>query len=130
MKYTLCVDFDGTIVDHAFPEIGALKPGVKEALDRLSKKFVIVVSSCRSSALFKKENPERAIPDQINACGRNFTEEMRDFLVKNEIPFDRIDMGDEGKIVALHYVDDRGIRFQNNWDFIADAILGERGRGL
>lgn len=130
MKYTLCVDFDGTIVDHAFPEIGALKPGVREALTKLAERYVIVISSCRTSALFRKEKPEVAIPDQILPSARNFEAEMRKFLLDNEIPHDRIDMGDEGKVVALHYIDDRGVRFKDNWEHIAASILGGRHHEL
>ena len=112
MKPTISVDFDGTICEHKFPSIGPLKPGAKEALQKLSKKYTIVISSCRGSKLFNrrfKDNP--------------YIEEMREFLVKNGIPFDRIDMGDEGKVVAIHYIDDRAIDFKNNWDDIVKELL-------
>jgi len=112
MKKTISVDFDGTIVEQAFPKIGKLKPGVKEALTLLSEKYTIVVSSCRTSALFKRgeNNP--------------YLDEMRAFLDANEIPYDRIDLGNEGKVVAIAYIDDRAISFQDNWSEIA-ALLTE-----
>lgn len=123
LKYTICVDFDGTIVDHAFPEIGILKPGVREALEKLSEHFTIVISSCRTSQLFKKEKPEICIPDQLNACGRDYAGEMRAFLDEHKIPYDRIDMGDEGKVVAIAYIDDRAYRFENNWEQLCKQLL-------
>ena len=33
----ICIDFDGTVVDHAFPEIGAPVPGAIEWLLKLNK---------------------------------------------------------------------------------------------
>lgn len=125
-KWTICVDFDGTIVEHRFPEIGPIYPGAKEALQKLSEKYTIVISSCRASALFRKLNPESAIPDQHPPDGRDYVKEMEDFLVKNEIPFDRIDRGDEGKVVAVAYIDDRAVHFnprERPWPVIAEAIL-------
>lgn len=110
MKQTLSVDFDGTIVDHAFPLIGGLKPGVKEAITKLKEKYTIVISSCRASQLFNRGKPNK------------YVEEMRKFLDDNDIPYDRIDEGDEGKIVAVAYIDDRGIRYQDNWAQIAESL--------
>lgn len=122
LRYTVCIDFDGTVVDHAFPEIGTLKPGAKEAIQKIHKHYAVVISSCRSSALFRKPNPEICIPDQGAPDGRDYIEEMRSFLLANEIPFDRIDMGDEGKVVAVAYIDDRGMRFTDNWREISEEL--------
>lgn len=112
MKKTISVDFDGTIVEHAFPEIGDLKPGVKDALTRLSQTYEIVISSCRASALF------------AGAHRVDYVQRMKEFLDENQIPYDRIDMGNEGKIVAVAYIDDRGIEFKDNWHDIADRLTG------
>lgn len=35
---TVAIDFDGTIVDDNFPEIGELKPFAKEAINTIAKK--------------------------------------------------------------------------------------------
>lgn len=154
MRYSIMVDFDGTICDHKFPEIGEPKAGVKEALKRLIEQYDIVVSSCRASAMFRKPVrevaagrcqlcgemlprgqemmkfhgldspcPAKAIPDQHPVDGRDYVKEMETWLKKHEIPFTRIDRGDEGKVVAVAYIDDKGIRFQNNWEEIADTLL-------
>ncbi len=123
MKYTISVDFDGTIVKYAFPEIGELQPGAKEALIELSKRYTIVISSCRASQLFRQPKPPVAIPDQIEPCERDFVQEMKDFLIREGIPFDRIDMGDEGKVVAVAYIDDRAHRYDNNWSGICRNLM-------
>jgi hypothetical protein len=169
MRHTLSVDFDGTIVDHAFPEIGKLKPGVKEALSRLIEKYDIVISSCRASQLFRKaptalsadhvlkivmkhvtwQIPEgfsteearvkleeyfhdcrpKQIPDMVRADGRDYVREMEEFLKAAAIPYTRIDRGDEGKVVAVAYIDDRAIRYSGSfageceWTQLADGLL-------
>lgn len=107
---TVVVDFDGTIVEHAFPEIGKLKHGVVEALTELRKHFKVVISSCRNSSLFGPEN-------------RVYHEAMKAFLVAKEIPHDEVDEGDCGKVFATHYIDDRGIRFENNWPEIVKMLV-------
>lgn len=164
-RYTISVDFDGTIVHHRFPEIGELKPGAKDALTRLIEKYDIVISSCRASALFRKkpdglsvdrltyiaerhassrfphfdsaafatdveeylhELRDGAIPDMVRADGRDYVAEMKKFLDDNGIPYTRIDNGDEGKVVAVAYIDDRAILYGGSayeWEAIAKQLL-------
>lgn len=108
-RKTISVDFDGTIVDHEFPSIGKLKPGVKEALTKLIEDYDIVISSCRSSHMF-------------GGSGNMHFQKMCEFLAENEIPYTRVDAGNEGKVVASAYVDDRAIEFKDNWNEIPDMI--------
>jgi predicted kinase len=86
-------DFDGTIVDNKFPEIGEIIDGTVEKLNTLYEDLenIIIVWTCR---------------------GENYTNEMRQFLLKNKIPFDFINENpifDTGsrKIFAHEYYDDR-----------------------
>lgn len=101
-KPILCIDFDGTIVDHAFPQIGDLKPGVKHALDALHPNFEIVIWSGRSSKRF-------------GGAHNRFVKEMVEFLDLNQIPYDWWDDGSHGKVVARWYIDDRAVTFNDNW---------------
>ena len=39
----MCVDFDGTIVDHCFPDIGAPVPGAIEWLKRFQKAGALII---------------------------------------------------------------------------------------
>ena len=94
MRPSVCIDFDGTIVDHRFPEIGSMKEGVREALKKIHETHYIIISSSR------------------NRFGDNYVEEMEDFLIANNLPYDEIDRGN-GKPHADAYIDDRGIRFTN-----------------
>jgi len=110
-RQTICVDFDGTIVEHAFPNIGALKAGVKEAMDRLIKKYRIKIYSYRSNA-------ECAGWPECNS-------KMAKFLEENEIPFDEISAGKE---LATFYIDDRGLEYKDDWEGIANRLTGEGNR--
>lgn len=51
----ICVDFDGTIVDHSFPEIGEPVPGAIHWLKRLNKHgALLILYTMRSdSVMFK-----------------------------------------------------------------------------
>jgi hypothetical protein len=47
---------------------------------------------------------------------------MRERLDSWGIPYDEIFQG-QGKPAAVAYVDDKAIRFDDNWESIVDAIL-------
>lgn len=44
----LCIDFDGTVCEHVFPEVGNLLPGAKEYINKLyDEGFYIIIWTCR-----------------------------------------------------------------------------------
>lgn len=108
---TLAVDFDGTIVEHKFPLIGVLKPGVKEAMQELHKKYYIIIFSVRATWGIFNGYPK---------C----VEEMIEFLKQNDIPYDLIARKDCGKPLADYYIDDRAIEFKDNWREITLRLKG------
>ena len=105
------VDFDGTVVEHEYPKIGPLKEGAKEALKAFTKAgHKIAIWTCRQGS------EER---------------DVRVFLLNNGIPFDTIntpvpgfDLGTR-KIYADIYIDDKGMRFEDNWDVLRKLIVGK-----
>jgi len=107
----IAVDFDGTVVEHHYPKIGPLKPGAKEALHAFRKAgHKIIIWTCRAGA------EEKAV---------------RAFLVENDIPFDTVnnpimgaDLGTR-KVYADLYIDDKGIRYDDNWADITRLITGK-----
>ena len=109
----ICIDFDGTIVDHEFPKIGKLKPGVKRVMRRLAEAdHYIVVSSCRNNMV-------------LNRGDRMHLRLMENFLDENDVRYGEIDYGDRGKVVADLYIDDKGLRFEDNWEEIEKRIFGK-----
>lgn len=107
----IAVDFDGTVVEHEFPRIGGLKPGAKEALQAFRKAgHKIIIWTCRHGQHEK---------------------DVRVFLTENDIPFDTInnpimgaDLGTR-KVYADLYIDDKGIRYEDNWDELRRFITGK-----
>jgi len=105
---TVCVDYDDTIAVHVF---GTWVPanGVIEQLTRLRYNgYRIIIHSSRGWDKF---------PDWQERIG-----EMRANLDSWGVPYDEIHSG-QGKPAAAAYVDDKAIRFDDNWKSIVDAIL-------
>jgi len=102
---TICIDFDGVLHPYDSWNDGKLNPnplsGAKEAIDKLKNKFKIVIYTTRASA--SSHNPTER-NEQIK--------NIEQWLTKHNIPFDEI-TGD--KVGAVAYIDDRAIRFENNW---------------
>ena len=109
---TIAVDFDDTIIVKVF---GTFVPA-KDCIDALNilrdAGYKIMIHSARSWSNWADKDERE--------------EEMRQLLVQWGVPFDLIYVG-EGKPPAFAYVDDRGIRFNNNWMDIARLIL-EKGK--
>lgn len=121
-KKTACVDFDGTLCGIDYPRIGPIKPGAKEAMQLLRRLgYYIIISSCRSCAWNWSEYYGDTAP--THASERPVYQEMIAWLDKNEIPYDEIDDGTRGKVSADIMIDDKGLRFNNNWDETMAAII-------
>ena len=104
---TLAIDFDGVIHDHnlGFHDgtvYGDPIPGAIEAVKKLSKKYKIVIFTCKS-------NPKRPL---IN--GKTGPELIWEWLEKHDLKSCVEDVTYD-KINALYYIDDKAISF-NNWD--------------
>ena len=88
-------DFDGTIVENTFPEIGKMQWPIINRMHKIWEDLsnIIIIWTCRSG-------------DKLN--------QMRNFLLENQIPFDFInenpfvDFGSR-KIFAHEYFDDRNV---------------------
>lgn len=102
----IAIDFDGTIVNDAYPAIGAPMVGVKKALDEFREDgHYIIVWTCRAD-----------IP-LLNAVN---------WLLEHDIPFDRVNAqqpehlnkfggSDTRKLYADVYIDDRNLGGFPGW---------------
>ena len=104
---TLAIDFDGVIHDHnlGFHDgtvYGNPIPGAIEAVKKLSKKYKIVIFTC-------KANPKRPL-----IGGKTGPELIWEWLEKHDLKSCVEDVTYD-KINALYYIDDKAISF-NNWD--------------
>lgn len=118
MKKILAIDFDETIAirseiihseGYRNTLIGVM-PGAKEFIDSMKDKYYISIFSSRTDTrlhhVFEKMN------------------HMIKFLNDNDIYYDRIARPGCGKVFADYYIDDKAIRFENNWDEIKYFIEG------
>ncbi len=109
----LAIDFDGTIVEDQFPEVGKMIPGASEAINQLyADGYTIIIWSCRTG--IKKT---RAI----------------EWLVMNGIKFHRFNEScptnialhggkDTRKVYANIYIDDRMLFKLPPWNEIYDLV--------
>ncbi len=117
----VCVDFDKTICDSSYPELGPLIPGAREALQAFRDMgYRIVISSCRSCGYFWEEY--YGDTPFLAACERKVHKDMVKFLDDNAIPYDEIDNGTKGKVSASFYLDDKAVRVENNWPEVVEFI--------
>ncbi len=123
---SICVDFDGTIFDFEYPDVGPIKPGVIDALSRLrASGWWIVISSCRSKQMWQEVYEFNSNGEEVKTPFE-VTVTMAGILDAAGVPYDEISMTD--KPLARYYVDDRAIRLGCNfcgpdWPTVADRIL-------
>ena len=109
---SIAVDFDDTIVVRVFGTLVPAKDCI-EALQILRDQgYRIIIHSARSWEQWQ-DRVERE-------------NEMVNLLNEWEIPYDEVYAG-KGKPPAMAYIDDRGLRFADNWMDIARVII-EKGR--
>lgn len=108
------VDFDGTITDSHFPELGNMRPGASRVLQRLVMAgHTVIIWTCRP----------------INGHG---IEEMEEWLENNGVPYHgvnenarKIKFSTGNKIYADIYIDDRSLDFYEkgvDWDEIEKKL--------
>jgi hypothetical protein len=98
MFMIVAIDFDGTIVNSAFPNIGEIKPNAERVIKRLfGEGHKIIIWTCRP----------------VNNKGFS---EMKEWLDSRDIPYhkineniDEINLITSRKILADIYIDDRNI---------------------
>lgn len=120
-SYVIAVDFDGTLCEYAFPEIGQQKTHHKKLLDVLiemrKKGHKLILWTCRGD---NEEYP--CLTEAINWC-------------KNKgLEFDAINENVEGtkklsgpspKVVADIYLDDKALLFDEEESFRSLDILSK-----
>ena len=106
----LAVDFDGTIVEHRFPDIGPELPHATDTLkDLQASGWLLILWTCREG---------RKLQEAVEWCA----DLGLDFDAVNENAFDADGFG-HPKVVATVYVDDRNYGCEGiDWPRIADAL--------
>lgn len=108
----IAVDFDGTLCEMKYPEIGTIKPYARDVMKKLKEDgHYIIIWTCRT---------KQHLIEAVN------------WLLANDIPFDRINdhnpdnaakYGDAGQKVYAHlYIDDKQIYGLPTWPEIYDFV--------
>lgn len=112
-SYVIAVDFDGTLCEYAFPEIGEQKPYHKRLLEILiemrSKGHKLILWTCRGD---NEEYP--CLTNAIEWCKEQGLE--FDAINENVIGTKKLS-GPSPKVVADYYLDDKSLIFSEE-DFV------------
>jgi hypothetical protein len=109
---TIAVDFDGTIVEHAYPEIGKPIPFALDVLKKLQQEehHQIILWSVREGELL-----DRA----VKYCEKNG---VKFYAVNQNYPDEKLEEGISRKINADIYIDDKNIGGLPDWGIIYQII--------
>jgi hydroxymethylpyrimidine pyrophosphatase-like HAD family hydrolase len=111
----IAIDFDGTIVEHQYPEIGRIRPFAFETLQALqSKKHRLILWTHRSGQLLE---------EAVEFCRANGIEF---YAVNKNYPEETWSEHDSRKIFADMYIDDRNLGGIPSWGEIFQAICPEQ----
>lgn len=117
-KLRICIDLDGTICeirksDQSYADV-KVKPGAAERIKALHDAgHTIVINTARNMET-TGHNVGKAIA--------NIGKITLDWLEKNKIVYDELFFGKPNADVTI---DDRSIRFQDNWNEITEDVLNK-----
>lgn len=120
----IVVDFDGTLVEQAWPDIGAWMPGAREAMRAFDNAgYQVILFSARLSSLdpWGTERPEHVVAAEVA--------KVRDFLDRHGMTFIRIWTA-KGKPPGAVYIDDRAERYGGrvgSWRAMTEKVLMRMG---
>jgi len=110
----IAVDFDGTIVENAFPKIGKERPFAFRTLQMLQQKgFLLILWTCRSGA---------ELTEAVDFCRRHGVEF---YAVNKNYSEEVYNQADSPKVDADIYIDDRNINGIPDWGEIYQLLTGE-----
>lgn len=106
----IAVDFDGTIVEHRFPEIGPERPGAIRALKRLSSRHKLILWSVRQG---------EQLAEAVEFCSKRGLEF---YAVNSDFPDGNWSDGASRKIKADLFIDDSNLGGLPDWDVIVEMV--------
>ena len=110
----LAIDFDGTIVEHRYPEIGRIRPFAFETLKSLQQKGHRLILWTHRSGL--------RLEEAVEFCKKNG---IRFYAVNKNYPEEKWDENDSRKIDADLFIDDRMLCRLPSWGEIYQIICPE-----
>ena len=112
---TIAVDFDGTIVEHAYPNIGKEIPFAIDTLKQLQKEgHQIILFSSREGKL---------LDDAVEFCRKKGLEF---YAVNSNQPEDALFPRHSTKVIADVYIDDHNLGGIPEWGDIYQMLTGRQ----
>lgn len=119
----ISVDFDGTICDHAYPEVGELMEGAVETLkDFIAAGHVVILNTCRED---EKRRPY--LTEAVNFMKKNGVEFAS---VNTNRPEDEFRDKPGRKVFAELYIDDRNLGGLGTVELKSGEIYGYLKKNL
>jgi hypothetical protein len=113
----IAIDFDGTIVEHMFPEIGPMLPGAAVVMKRLQEAgHRLILTTCREDEPGRRNYLTEAVR-YCEAHGIVFRS------VNENHPDDEFRNVPGRKVYADIYIDDRNLGGFPGWYFVDDVIF-------
>ncbi len=123
----ISIDFDGTIVEHAFPKIGEPLPKAFEVLKKLQEAgHRLILNTCREDYGYKID--KQYLTEAVKFCEENGVT----FVSVNEnSPEDdfRPEKEKNRKVYAELYIDDRNLGGFPGWAIVEELLLKENPDG-
>jgi len=109
---TLSIDFDDTIVENAYPNIGLLRKDAKKIVNKLySEGYYIIINTCRAGKY------------ELQAELFLFQQGINFHRINENSPASRLFFDpDCRKISADFYIDDKNINGLPSWEEIYDIV--------
>ena len=116
-KVIICIDFDGTLVEHDFPNIGKPMPLAFETLRAMKREgYLLILYTCREDDCGKRKYLTEAV-EFCRAHGVEF-----DGVNATPIEHDFREKGSRRKPYANLYIDDCSYGGLPSWGEIADML--------
>jgi len=118
----VAIDFDGTVVEENFPEIGNLMEGAKETIKDLHDAgYVLLLWTCRMDGCYY-EHGEKFCRRWLSEA-RTFLQEKHIFKYFRNINNNANIKNTTRKIYAHMYIDDLILGGFPGWDVVRDTLL-------
>lgn len=115
----IAVDFDGTIVEHKYPEIGKVRPFAFQTLKMLQEKGHLLVLWTYRSGIY--------LDEAVEFCRKNGLEF---YAINSDYPEEMYDGSKSRKIDCDYYIDDRNIGGLPEWGEIYQLLHPNEGQAL
>ena len=113
----IAVDFDGTIVEHKYPEIGKVRPFAFQTLKMLQEKGHLLVLWTYRSGIY--------LDEAVEFCRKNGLEF---YAINSDYPEEMYDGSKSRKIDCDYYIDDRNIGGLPEWGGIYQLLHPNEGQ--